>query len=295
MYNKQLDALIAAADDGSFSKAARRLFISPAALIQQVNLLEAHLGITVFQRTPRGVALTSAGESIYRDAVEIRNLARDAVGRATRVQSQVTQLVRVGTSLQTKCRRLPAIWEAAMRRFPQIEMGIVPLDAPRITREHPLEELGKVFDLMEGLLLSTSYAGCGFTRLSDEPIVPALSARHPLAERPVLTMDDLAGQQVVLFRPGASEHFDALRDALEGCGACAVESVPFYDMDVFTSCEIEEKVLFTPAVWQDIHPSLVVHGFEQRFTVPYGLIHEPQPSGAVRALLEVAAEFADAE
>ena len=64
MYNKQLDALIAAADDGSFSKAARRLFISPAALIQQVNLLEAHLGITVFQRTPRGVALAPAGEPI---------------------------------------------------------------------------------------------------------------------------------------------------------------------------------------------------------------------------------------
>ena len=100
---------------------------------------------------------------------------------------------------------------------------------------------------------------------------------------------------MVLFRPGASEHFDALRDALEGCGVCAVESVPFYDMDVFTSCEIEEKVLFTPAVWQDIHPSLVVHGFEKRFTVPYGLIHEPKPSGAVRALLEVAAEFADTE
>ena len=68
MYNPQLETFIKAADAGSFNKAVEELYITPTAVIKQINLLEESLGIKVFDRTHRGLILTKAGRSMYQDA-----------------------------------------------------------------------------------------------------------------------------------------------------------------------------------------------------------------------------------
>ena len=62
MYNHFLDTFIRAAELGSFSKTAEEMFITPSAVIQQINSLETDLGVKVFNRSKRGVTLTPAGE-----------------------------------------------------------------------------------------------------------------------------------------------------------------------------------------------------------------------------------------
>ena len=68
MFNPQLTAFLCAADCGSFNKAADQLYISPTAVMKQINGLEKHLGLALVKRTNQGIELTRAGESIYRDA-----------------------------------------------------------------------------------------------------------------------------------------------------------------------------------------------------------------------------------
>jgi len=60
-----LDTFIAAADEGSFSAAARRLGLTPAAVSKSVGQLEARLGVRLFQRSTRSLALTTDGERLY--------------------------------------------------------------------------------------------------------------------------------------------------------------------------------------------------------------------------------------
>lgn len=60
-----LDAFICAADEGSFSAAARRMGLTPAAVSKSVAQLEARLGVRLFQRSTRSLALTSEGERLY--------------------------------------------------------------------------------------------------------------------------------------------------------------------------------------------------------------------------------------
>src|SRR5450830_598347 len=60
-----LDAFIASADEGSFSAAARRLGLTPAAISKSVNRLELRLGVRLFQRSTRSLALTTDGERLY--------------------------------------------------------------------------------------------------------------------------------------------------------------------------------------------------------------------------------------
>lgn len=60
-----LDAFITAADEGSFSAAARHLGLTPAAVSKSVAQLEARLGVRLFQRSTRSLALTTDGERLH--------------------------------------------------------------------------------------------------------------------------------------------------------------------------------------------------------------------------------------
>lgn len=68
MYNPALSTFITVADSGSFTKAAEQLYISPTAVMKQMNTLERHLDVKLIERTTSGVRLTDAGESLYRSA-----------------------------------------------------------------------------------------------------------------------------------------------------------------------------------------------------------------------------------
>lgn len=71
MYNPLLTAFVCAADCGSFTKAAEKLYLSPTAVMKQINALESHLQLQLISRTNQGIRLTAAGESIYADCLTI--------------------------------------------------------------------------------------------------------------------------------------------------------------------------------------------------------------------------------
>ena len=68
MYNYQLDTFICVAEAGSFNNAAEKLYISPTAVIKQINLLEKRLDLKLFIITHRGLILTESGKSLLKDA-----------------------------------------------------------------------------------------------------------------------------------------------------------------------------------------------------------------------------------
>ena len=90
MYNPQLETFICVVESGSFNKAAERLYITPPAVIKQINLLEDNLDLQLFIRTHRGLVLTKAGESFYRDCKYIIQYCKDSVARAKNVMHENT-------------------------------------------------------------------------------------------------------------------------------------------------------------------------------------------------------------
>ncbi len=81
LYNAHLDTFITVVEAGSFRQAAEQMNISPSAVLKQIGLLEKDLGVTVFNRSRKGVSLTKAGESIYKDAKFIVTFCDDAAER----------------------------------------------------------------------------------------------------------------------------------------------------------------------------------------------------------------------
>ena len=101
MYNLQLETFIVVADLGSFNKAAEALYITPPAVTKQINLLEKDLGLKLFIRTHRGLALTEAGKSLYKDAKYIIQYCKESVERAKKAMQEKDNIIRIGTSPMT--------------------------------------------------------------------------------------------------------------------------------------------------------------------------------------------------
>ena len=98
LYNPQLETFLRVADAGSFNKAAEEMFITPPAVIKQITSLESGLDLQLFIRSPRGLKLTEAGRSIYRDAQYIVQYCKDSVVRAQNASQEGTHVIRIGTS-----------------------------------------------------------------------------------------------------------------------------------------------------------------------------------------------------
>lgn len=98
MYNPQLETFLRVADAGSFNKAAEESFITPTAVIKQINLLEDSLGVKLFERSHRGLTLTKAGRSVYQDAKYIIQYCRDSITRAKNAMQKDSNIIRIGSS-----------------------------------------------------------------------------------------------------------------------------------------------------------------------------------------------------
>ena len=77
MTFKLMEYVIAVSEEGSFSRAAQRLFISQPALSQSIRRAEEALGAEFFQRDTHTVRLTAAGELLVREGRELLRQRED--------------------------------------------------------------------------------------------------------------------------------------------------------------------------------------------------------------------------
>jgi DNA-binding transcriptional LysR family regulator len=93
---RQLRYFVAIAEEGSLTRAAARLHIAQQSLSQQVRTLEAQLGVTLFERSSRGVTLTDVGLVLLREARPVLAHAERAVDAVRRVARGEQGELRVG-------------------------------------------------------------------------------------------------------------------------------------------------------------------------------------------------------
>ena len=92
MELEQLRHFIAAAEAGSFSAAARNLYISQSTVCRSVSALEEELGVRLFERSSRDFRLTEAGEALLPQAQGLLDAAEEIkIGMKTLKQSNINE------------------------------------------------------------------------------------------------------------------------------------------------------------------------------------------------------------
>lgn len=154
MYNPQLTTFISVAENGSFTKAADLLYITPTAVMKQINALEDRLGITLFDRTNHGLRLTEAGNSVLQDAKYMIDYSERAVEKAKEIDDKnKQQLIRIGTSIMTPAKFLLDVWAEIQKFNPHLKIELIPFENTPVNSVEILKNLGKHIDIVAGAVL----------------------------------------------------------------------------------------------------------------------------------------------
>lgn len=288
MYNPQLETFLRAADAGSFNKAAEESFITPTAVIKQINLLEKSLNVKLFDRTHRGLILTKAGKSLYQDTKYIIQYCRDSVTRAKNAMQEDTNIIRIGSSPMTPAQLLMQIWPKIQEHCPDIKFQIIPFENTPENAREILANLGKNIDVVGGIFDETmlNLRNCAGLQISQEPLCCAVSIHHRLAAKDKLFIEDLHGENLLMMRREWSHYIDRLReDLLRSHEQIHIVDFEFYDMNIFNRCENSNDVLLAIPGWANVHPLLKIIPVEWEHSIPYGLLHSPYPSEIVKRFL----------
>ena len=289
MYNPQLETFLCVAEAGSFNRAAERLYISPPAVIKQINLLEESLDLQLFVRTHRGLILTEAGKSLYQDTKYIIQYCKDSVTRAKNAMQKSENVIRIGTSPMTPAQVLVDLWPKLQDYCPDTKFRLVPFDNTPENAREILANLGQNIDVVAGIFDETmlELRQCAGLELSKEPICCAVSVHHRLAKKESLTISDLYGENLMLMRRNWSHHVDLLRDDIwKNHPQIHIVDFDFYDVAAFNQCENNNCVLMAVENWRYVHPLLKILRVDWDYTIPFGLLHAPKPSAVVKQFLK---------
>lgn len=291
MYNPQLETFLRVADAGSFNKAAELSYITPTAVIKQINLLEEDLGVKLFKRTHRGLTLTKAGASLYQDAKYIIQYCKDSVTRAKNAMQEEENVIRIGTSPMTPAQILVELWPKIHELCPKIKFQLVPFENTPENAREILKNLGQNIDVVVGVFDDTmlNLRQCRGFEISREPLCCAVSLHHRLAGKSRLCAQDLYGENLMLMRSGWSHYVDRLRDDIrQNHRQIHIVDFDFYSVDVFNRCENSNDILMAVSAWKNVHPLLKIIPVDWDYAMPYGLLHSTEPSKTVALFLSAA-------
>ena len=203
MYNPLLNTFLEAVDCGSFTKAAEKLFISPTAVMKQINNLEEHLSVKLIERTPSGIRLTSAGKVIYRDAKFMIDYSQKSVAEAKAAADRYDATFCVGTSLLNPAKPFMDLWYKLNHDFPSYKLHLVPFEDNHEGILSEIKSLGEKFDFLIGVCDSKAWLSlCNFLPLGRYKKMIAVSREHRLANKKTVELSDLEGETLMMVKKG---------------------------------------------------------------------------------------------
>lgn len=284
VYNPQLTTFISVAENGSFTKAADALFITPTAVMKQINTLEERLGITLFARTNHGLQLTEAGKSFLQDARYIIDYSDRAIEKAKEIDNKdKQQSIRIGTSIMTPAKFLLDVWAEIQKFNPYLKIELIPFENTPINSVEILRNLGKHIDIVAGLYDEgfLNERGCKAAHLYDKKLLFAIPVTHPLSGKSKIDLSDLKGRKVLLIRKGWNEYIDQLRTDLIASGT-EIEDFDMFNLNAFNRAAQENAPIITVEGWEDVHPLLRIVSADWRYRIPFGILYSPTPTKQVK-------------
>lgn len=178
---------------GSIRKAAEQLHVTASAVNRRIMDLEEELGAPLFERRPRGVRLTAAGEVFV-------NYLRQQDGEAERMKSQIEDLkgmrrgtVRIACSQALALEFLPRQIGEFRKRHPQVAFDIRVLD-----HEQAMNALAN-YEVDLALVFRPPFLANFQPMMAlEQKIVAVMSDKHPLASRRTVRLRDCAAYPVAL-------------------------------------------------------------------------------------------------
>lgn len=268
---RQVRIFVIVAEELHFRRAAERLYLPQSVVSEQVKRLEHTLGVTLFDRTRRNVALTPAGASLLPRA---RTILHDtAAFAATASQYRSDPVLRLGTGCEMG-RRLPLVLKELARRGYRARV----VELPPKQRATALMDDTLDAAFFRGHVQEPTLHG---EHVWDERLIAAMPEDHPLACQESASIEELAQWPVALAPYATNPALNDLMSKLyENHGLKLTASM------LFTTIEATFAVLAAnpPPTWTPIYETyeaehqyegIQVVSIEPAITIPTFLVAAP--------------------
>jgi len=200
MELRHLRYFIAVAEELNFTRAAARLHIGQPPLSQQIQALEAELGVRLFERTKRRVSLTDAGQRFLAGAYRILDGTDQAIDQARRTARGELGELRIGfTSSLPFTALLPNLIQRYRQQYPAVTLTLREMFTAEQYQALENDQLDLGFVRYTGL---TMPPGIAVREIHHDPLRLVINAQHPLAGRPHLALRDVRDEGFITYARG---------------------------------------------------------------------------------------------
>ncbi len=199
MELNQLRGFLAVAQAESFTKAAKKLYLTQPALSLQIKALEEELGESLFERQGKQLLLTAAGRVLLERANQILGLVEQTQQEMKAVHGLKMGRLTIGTTDSNCLYLLPTLIQFFREKFPGVEL--------HFTNRHSAEMVGLVVEGSVDFGLVTLPALDA--RVEAEPLfwredVVICGPIHPLSESSSVTLEDLIEYPLLLLEKSST-------------------------------------------------------------------------------------------
>ena len=197
MNLRDLKYIIAVAETRHFGKAAEHCFVSQPTLSGQIRKLEEELGVTIFERSNRSVAITPVGEEILHHARQIMEQAEAIQQVSKRHQDPLAGPLRIGAIPTLSPYLMPLLLAPLKKRHPQMQLVLSEEMTGTLLQRLQRHEI-------DAALLATPADSPDLDTLPlfDEPFWVAYPRNHPFYTREKIAQSDLDSENLLLLSEG---------------------------------------------------------------------------------------------
>ncbi|MDI2029967.1 LysR substrate-binding domain-containing protein [Saccharopolyspora sp. TS4A08] len=202
----KLAHLIAVAEEGGFTRAARRLHLSQQALSTSVRALEREVGVDLLDRSGAKLTVLPAGEALIADARLLHGAARSALLRARRIGRGEPEMLRIGHTPAVAGDEVTALLHRVHDAKPDLSTQVNQRYPGELTEQLIAGELD--LGLCRGM---EPEPGLSRATLAHHRLRVAVPAGHRFARRESVEFGELTDETIVMWgRPGRSGYTDLL-------------------------------------------------------------------------------------
>jgi DNA-binding transcriptional LysR family regulator len=194
----QIEAFVQVSAHNSFSRAAEVLQLTQPSITARIQSLEREVGEELFERGGRGVSLTDAGQAFLPYAERILQTLAEGRDAIEEVRSVQLGSLHLGSAMTICTYVLPNILHAFRARHAGVDVTI------RTGRSEQVLAMVQSDEVQVGIVRSLSHPDVETVHLYDDEIVLTAYPEHPFAAHGAATIEEAAGEPIVLFDRGSS-------------------------------------------------------------------------------------------
>lgn len=208
-------SLVAIAESGKITDAAKRVYLTQSALSHQIKALESHYGLALFERGRGGLRFTAAGERLLMLSRDVLSQINTAERDIARLKADTRGQLRIVLECHTCFDWLMPVMDEFRRRWPEVEVDLV-----AGFHEHPLLLIDEnKAEMVIGSLPARpeEVRHLHVAPLFEFEILALIANEHPLRNKRMVGAEDFVDETLITY-PVPEERIDFIREILTPAG-----------------------------------------------------------------------------